>query len=139
MTYFQFVFACETTLRVERSTYLECTGTPRYPDELTRQPRGTTSASRVVQERHHAVNASRKRDRSSFDEVPSLWRSNPYKDGEKTFDVSPNVTVVTFAAATEADLKPGEKVFSAAAQKLPDGTILASNISVGRNGINPPM
>ena len=62
-----------------------------------------------------------------------------YKDGEKTFEVPPNVAVVTFAPATEADLKPGEKVFSAAAQKLPDGTILASNISVGRNGINPPM
>ena len=60
-------------------------------------------------------------------------------DGEKTFEVSPNVTVVTFAPATEADLKPGEKVFSAAANKLPDGTIVASNITVGRNGINPPM
>lgn len=62
-----------------------------------------------------------------------------YKDGEKTFAVSPNVTVVTFAPATEADLKPGEKVFSAAANKLPDGTIVASNITVGRDGINPPM
>jgi hypothetical protein len=31
-----------------------------------------------------------------------------YKDGEKTFEVPPNVTVVTFAPATEADLKPGE-------------------------------
>jgi hypothetical protein len=62
-----------------------------------------------------------------------------YKDGEKTFDVSPNVIVVTFAPATEADLKPGDKVFSAAANKLPDGTIAASNITVGRNGINPPM
>ena len=62
-----------------------------------------------------------------------------YKDGEKTFEVPPSVAVVTFAPATEADLKPGEKVFSAAAKKLPDGTILASNISVGRNGINPPM
>jgi len=62
-----------------------------------------------------------------------------YKDGEKTFEVSPNVTVVAFAPATEADLKPGEKVFSASANKLPDGTIVASNITVGRNGINPPM
>jgi hypothetical protein len=50
-----------------------------------------------------------------------------------------NVTVVTFAPATVADLKPGDKVLSAAANKLPDGTIAASNITVGRNGINPPM
>jgi hypothetical protein len=62
-----------------------------------------------------------------------------YKDGEKTFEVSPNVAVVSFAPATDADLKPGEKVFSATANKLPDGTIVASNITVGRNGINPPM
>jgi hypothetical protein len=62
-----------------------------------------------------------------------------YKEGEKTFEVPPNVTVVTFAPATDADLKPGEKVFSATATKLPDGTIVASNITVGRNGINPPM
>jgi hypothetical protein len=62
-----------------------------------------------------------------------------YKDGEKTFEVPPNVIVVTFAPATEADLKPGDKVFSAAAKKLPDGTIVASNITVGRNGLNPPM
>jgi hypothetical protein len=62
-----------------------------------------------------------------------------YKDGEKTFEVSPDVPVVTFAPATEVDLKPGEKVFSAVANKLPDGTIVASNITVGRNGISPPM
>lgn len=62
-----------------------------------------------------------------------------YRDGEKTFAVPANVTVVTFAPATEADLKPGEKVFTPAAKKLPDGTIEASNITVGKNGLNPPM
>jgi hypothetical protein len=62
-----------------------------------------------------------------------------YRDGQKTFEVPANVTVVTFAPASDADLKPGEKVFSATASKLPDGTIVASNITVGRNGLNPPM
>jgi hypothetical protein len=62
-----------------------------------------------------------------------------YKGGEKTFEVPPNVIVVTFAPASDADLKPGEKVFSATAKKLPDGTIVASNLTVGRNGVNPPM
>lgn len=62
-----------------------------------------------------------------------------YRDGQKTFEVPPNVTVVTFAPASDADLKPGEKVFSATASKLPDGTIVASNMTVGRNGLNPPM
>ena len=62
-----------------------------------------------------------------------------YKDGEKTFTVPPNATVVSFAPATGADLKPGEKIFSATAKKLPDGTIEVANITVGRNGLNPPM
>jgi hypothetical protein len=62
-----------------------------------------------------------------------------YKDGEKTFAVPPNIAVVTFAPATDADLRPGEKVFSATAKKLPDGTIEVANITVGRNGTNPPM
>jgi hypothetical protein len=62
-----------------------------------------------------------------------------YKDGEKTFNVPPNVAVVTYAPASTAELAPGTKVFTPAAKKLPDGTLEASNITVGRNGVNPPM
>ena len=62
-----------------------------------------------------------------------------YKDGEKTFIVPANVVVVTYAPATMADLKPGEKVFVAAAKKLPDGTAEAPSITVSRNGVIPPM
>jgi hypothetical protein len=62
-----------------------------------------------------------------------------YKDGEKKFIVPANAEVVEFAPATMADLKPGEKVFVAAAKKLDDGTLEAPNITVGRDGVNPPM
>jgi hypothetical protein len=62
-----------------------------------------------------------------------------YKDGEQTFIVPPDAAVVTFAAASTADLKPGAKVFVAAAKKLPDGTLEAANITVGRDGVDPPM
>jgi hypothetical protein len=62
-----------------------------------------------------------------------------YKDGEKTFNVPPNAAVVTYAPASTAELKPGTKVFTPTAKKLPDGTLEASNITVGRNGVNPPM
>jgi hypothetical protein len=62
-----------------------------------------------------------------------------YKDGEKTFIVPANVEVVEFAPAAMSDLKPGEKVFVAAAKKLPDGSLEAPNITVGRDGVNPPM
>ena len=62
-----------------------------------------------------------------------------YKDGEKKFIVPANVEVVEFAPATMSDLKPGEKVFVAAAKKLPDGSLEAPNITVGRDGVSPPM
>ncbi len=62
-----------------------------------------------------------------------------YKDGEKKFIVPANVEVVMFAPGSMSDLKLGEKVFVAAAKKLPDGTLEAPNITVSRNGVYPPM
>jgi hypothetical protein len=62
-----------------------------------------------------------------------------YKDGEKTFIVPANVEIVMFEPATVADLKPGEKIFVVAAKPLPDGTLEAAGITVGHNGVNPPM
>jgi hypothetical protein len=62
-----------------------------------------------------------------------------YKDGEKTITVPSTVIVVTYAPATMGDLKSGEKIFVAAANKQPDGTLLAPRITVSRAGINPPM
>jgi hypothetical protein len=62
-----------------------------------------------------------------------------YKDGEKTFNVPTNTIVVTYAPATINDLKVGEKIFVAAANKQPDGTLVAPRVTVGRDGVNPPM
>jgi hypothetical protein len=62
-----------------------------------------------------------------------------YKDGDKTFIVPSNVTVVSFAPATMSDLKPGAIIFVGGAAKEPDGTLDAPNITVGTNGVNPPM
>jgi hypothetical protein len=62
-----------------------------------------------------------------------------YKDGDKTFIVPSNVTVVTFAPATMGDLKPGAIIFVGGATKEPDGTLDAPNVTVGTNGVNPPM
>ena len=62
-----------------------------------------------------------------------------YKDGEKKFIVPADVEVVMFAPGSTTDLKPGERIFVAAAKKLPDGTLEAPNITVGAKGVNPPM
>ena len=62
-----------------------------------------------------------------------------YKDGDKTFIVPDNVKVVMFAPGATADIKPGAKIFIVGAKKLPDGTLEAPAITVGTNGVDPPM
>jgi hypothetical protein len=61
-----------------------------------------------------------------------------YKDGEKKVVVSPDTPVVTYVPAGKSDLRPGAKVI-AFIKKLPDGSFEASRISVGLNGLTPPM
>jgi hypothetical protein len=52
---------------------------------------------------------------------------------------SPNTTIVTYVPADKSELKPGAKIFISAANKKEDGTLEAAAISVGRDGITPPM
>ncbi len=47
-------------------------------------------------------------------------------------------TVVTFADASAADLKPGAPVF-VPATKAPDGTLSTAFVVVGNQGVVPPM
>ena len=58
-----------------------------------------------------------------------------YKDGEKTVIVTPDTIIVTYKKASAADLKAGEKIFIAAAKKLPDGTLQAPNVAFGDYGV----
>lgn len=61
-----------------------------------------------------------------------------YKDGEKKVLVAPDTPVVTYVPADKTDLKAGAKVI-AAMKKLPDGTFETNRVSVGRDGLTPPM
>jgi hypothetical protein len=61
-----------------------------------------------------------------------------YKDGEKKVVVSPDTPVVTYVPAGKSDLKPGAKVI-AFMKKLPDGSFETNRVSVGRDGLTPPM
>jgi hypothetical protein len=61
-----------------------------------------------------------------------------YKDGEKKVLVSPETPVVTYVPGDKADLKPGAKVI-AFMRKLPDGGFETNRVSVGRDGLTPPM
>ncbi|MEO8318033.1 MAG: hypothetical protein ABJA75_19915 [Bradyrhizobium sp.] len=61
-----------------------------------------------------------------------------YKDGEKKVVVSAETPVVTYVPADKSDLKPGAKVI-AFMKKLPDGSFETNRVSVGRDGLTPPM
>jgi hypothetical protein len=62
-----------------------------------------------------------------------------HKEGEKKIHVAPDTTIVTYAPGDKSELKPGAKIFIVAANKKDDGTLEAPAISVGRDGITPPM
>lgn len=61
-----------------------------------------------------------------------------YRGGEKKVVVSPETPVVIYVPADKSDLKPGAKVI-AFTRKLPDGSLETSRVSVGRDGLTPPM
>jgi hypothetical protein len=61
-----------------------------------------------------------------------------YKDGEKKVEVTPDTAVVTYVPADKSDLKPGAQVI-AFMKQLPDGSFETSRVSVGRDGLTPPM
>src|SRR5450631_2283615 len=61
-----------------------------------------------------------------------------YKDGEKKVLVSPDTAVVTYVPADKSELKAGAKII-AFFKKLPDGSFEANRVSLGLNGLTPPM
>jgi hypothetical protein len=61
-----------------------------------------------------------------------------HKDGEKKVVVSPDTPVVTYVPADKSEIKPGARVI-AFIKKLPDGSLETNRVSVGRDGLTPPM
>ena len=62
-----------------------------------------------------------------------------YRDGEKKIIVPPDAPIVKYVPGNKDALKPGAKIFVVAALKQPDGTLEAPNVSVGLDGLTPPM
>ena len=61
-----------------------------------------------------------------------------YKDGEKKVVVGPDTPVVTYVAADRSELKPGARIIAFVKQQA-DGSFETNRISVGRDGLTPPM
>jgi hypothetical protein len=61
-----------------------------------------------------------------------------YKDGEKKVVISQDTPIVTYVPGDRSDLKPGARLI-AFVKKLPDGSFDTDRVSVGRDGLTPPM
>jgi hypothetical protein len=61
-----------------------------------------------------------------------------YKDGEKEIEVPMEAPVVTLAPGDPSLLQPGTAVFISA-MKAADGTLSASRVTAGKDGVPPPM
>ncbi|MGE6493144.1 hypothetical protein ACQKFX_01160 [Cupriavidus metallidurans] len=101
------------------------TGEGHYPWDL--RPQSTMTNATVV----HIE--------QTVTEVDGRVLSVKYKDGERKIIVPANVPIVTFVPSDKSELKPGIHIFISAARKLPDGTLQASRINFGKDGLTPPM
>lgn len=59
-----------------------------------------------------------------------------YKGGEQKIVVPPDAIILANSAGDRSELKPGAHI-SVVAQKLPDGTLEAGRVNVGRGGVTP--
>jgi len=62
-----------------------------------------------------------------------------YRGGENAVIVTPSTKVVALAPGDRNDLKPNEKVFIPGATEAGNDSFEASRVTVGENGVAPPM
>ena len=101
------------------------TGEGHYPWDL--RPQSTMTNASVVN------------IEQTVTEVDGRVLSMKYKDGEKKIIVPANVPIVTYVPSDKSELKPGVQIFISAAKRLADGTLQASRINFGKDGLTPPM
>lgn len=75
---------------------------------------------------------------SRVDNVDARTLTVTYQGGEKQVVVPVSAPVVSFAPGERSALVPGAHVF-VAATKADDGTLTGSRVSVGKDGLTPPM
>jgi hypothetical protein len=61
-----------------------------------------------------------------------------FKGDSNKIMVPPGTPIVTFIPAEKADLKPGTRIFCIATKNA-EGRLAASRVTVGKDGVAPPM
>lgn len=62
-----------------------------------------------------------------------------FNGGTKIVTVTSDTKVVTLVPGDRSELKPNAKIFIPAATRTPDGALEANRVTVGKDGIPPPM
>jgi hypothetical protein len=62
-----------------------------------------------------------------------------FNGGTKIVEVTSGTKVVTLVTGDRSELKPNAKIFIPAATRTPDGALEANRVTVGKDGISPPM
>jgi hypothetical protein len=75
---------------------------------------------------------------NAVDSVDGKTITVTYQGGARTVVIQPDTAIVTYVPADKSEIKPGAKVF-VIAQKAADGTLTANVVSVGKDGVTPPM
>jgi hypothetical protein len=75
---------------------------------------------------------------TKVDAVTAKTLTLKYEGGEKTITVTPDTPIVTLEPATAAAIVKGAHV-NVRATKATDGTLTAASVSVGKDGLVPPM
>jgi hypothetical protein len=75
---------------------------------------------------------------NAVDSVDGRTVTLAYKGGTKSVVIGGDTPIVTFGPADKSDIKAGANVFMAA-QKQPDGSLVATRVAVGKDGLVPPM
>jgi hypothetical protein len=73
------------------------------------------------------------------DQVAGPELTLQFKTGAQKIQVTPETVIVAYAAAEPGDLKPGNKAILFGLKRADDGIIEAAVISIGRDGLLPPM
>ena len=75
---------------------------------------------------------------ATVSKVAGRTLSLKYKEGEQTVVVPSNAKVVKLESGDKSQLKPGVHLF-AIASKQPDGSLRAERLTIGKDGLVPPM
>jgi Domain of unknown function (DUF5666) len=109
---------------------------------------------RLVARRVHALGPQVPQMHAPWDSIPDSMMTNATlqstaqvgkgtelvlknKDGEQKIMVTPQTEYYNFAPGTRADLKPGETIFTSAAQQ--GDKLVSQRITVSKDGVKPPQ